>query len=408
MARKKKSSIESLIDSTKKYKTKRGRKKLLGKLIIYSILWVCLLCSLLFSTNIEKNINKTNFSFDSTIATGNYKVHYIDVGQGDSALIQFPDGKNMLIDTGDPSAKNNLVRYIDALQITQIDYFVITHPDSDHVGNAVTIFEQYDIVNVYIPTIYSLYEQENGLCTEDFALKNTKTWSNVVQAIYKEKETTLKSIVYNRPGVEIVAENYRVDFYSPLQDNLGTSDWNAYSPIMMVNIENVKYMFVGDASINDESEFLSHYASDVAVEKFNCDVLKVGHHGSGTSTCSEFLDAVKPKYAVISVGKDNKYGHPTQEVLDRLTKFNSQIMRTDLLGSIVFGEGGNQVVASQSNYNHVDDTYYEWKYFVICGGIVLAIGFIFVIKTSKDEKEAKEEKEKQKASGTKSGKKVGK
>lgn len=389
MARKK-SNLEKILDMPKKCKTKSGRKKLLYKLVIYSILWVCLLCSLIFSTNIERNINKTTFKFDASIANGNYKVHYIDVGQGDSELIQFPDGKNMLIDTGETSARNNLVKYLDALSITTIDYFVLTHPDTDHIGNAVTIFEQYDVINVYIPTIYSTYERDNGLCEKDYRIKETKSWRNVIEAMYKEKETTLKSINYSFDGLKIEAENYSVDFYSPLSTKY--NEWNSYSPIMIANICNVKYMFVGDANFESEEEFLDHYSSEVATNIFDCDVLKVGHHGSETSTSADFLSAVKPEYSIISCGKDNKYKHPRSETLQRLEDVNSTIMRTDLQGSIVFGEGENNIVASQSSYNHIDDTYYEWKYFVICGGVILAIGFVFVIKSGKNEEKAKEKK----------------
>lgn len=399
MARKK-STISKLIGSKSEYKGEKGRKKLIFKLIIYFIFWVALLCSLLFSQDINRQMNKTEFAFSETIAEGDYKVHFIDVGQGDSALIQFPDGKNMLIDTGESDSENNLLRYLDAVGVQTIDYLVLTHTDSDHVGNAVAVLETYDVIDVYIPTVYSIYEEEQGLDTDpDYETKDTKTWSAVVEAIYNEP--TLDNLIrtYGERAVNddntkstepIVSEEYgyRVDFYTPLEEDLN-GDWNAYSPIMMVNIQNVKYLFVGDADENDEEDFLNAYADETTSGLFDCDVLKVGHHGSGSSTSDAFLDVVMPEYAVISCGEGNSYGHPTEEALDRLEAHGAKIMRTDLLGSIVFGDGGTEVVESQSNYNHVDDTYIEWKYFVIVGGVILALCFILVIKNKKEDKKDK-------------------
>lgn len=398
--------LDDLVDMNKKTKTKKGRTKLFVQLIVYSIIWVGLIVSLFYQNVINSKINKTDFNFDNAIASSDYKVHFIDVGQGDCALVQFPDGKNMMIDTGESSSKNNLLRYLDSLEIKQIDYLFLTHPDSDHIGNAVTIFEMYDVVKVYLPPIYSNYDVENGLVdsSKNYVVKKTASWSNVVKAAYKEKETTLKDMIYNEMDDKIVGVDnesletpnviYEVYIYPPALSELGSSDWNAYSPFVLIKIGGTKFMFTGDADKSDEEKFLDSHSSEVGSNFFDCSVMKVGHHGANTSTGEALLSAVKPEYAIISCGKGNKYNHPRPETLEMIKNNSSaEIMRTDLIGSIVFGTGGTEI-KTQSNYNHVNDLYYEWKYFVICGGVVIAIGFVLVIRADKKAKEKENRKKK--------------
>lgn len=393
--------IDELLGIPKKTKTKKGRAKLFVQLVIYSFIWIGLIVSLFYQNVIDKAINKTTFNFDSAIVDSNYKIHFIDVGQGDCALLQLPDGKNMMIDTGVSSSKNNLVRYLDTLEIVQIDYLILTHPDDDHIGNAVTIFEMCDIVNVYLPPIYSNYDVNNNLNTNSlYATKKTSSWSKVVEYAYKEKESTLENLKYNETDSTIKGEKdgnslYTVYIYPPKLSTLDGSDSNAYSPFIMVEIGADKFMFTGDADETDEDAFLDNHAN--ILSDLVCSVLKVGHHGSKTSTGERFLSFVKPEYAVISCGKGNSYGHPTQDALDRLGEISGiTIMRTDLEGSIVFGTGGTKVV-NQSSYNHVSDLYFEWKYFVICGGVLIAIGFVLVIKADKKAKEKEERHSKTKS-----------
>ena len=389
--------LDELLGMPKKLKTKKGRKKVFFQLVLYSILWIGLIVSLFYQNTIDKAMNKTEFNFDSSIVSSDYKVHFIDVGQGDCSLIQFPDGKNMMIDTGESSSKNNLVRYLDALEVTQIDYLILTHPDSDHIGNAVTVFETCDVISVYLPPIYSKYDVDNGLVdsTNGYETKTTASWNNVVKAVYNEKDSNvLKELKYNEEHSEITGTDdssnvlYTIDMYPPKLEDI--EDSNGYSPFIFITIGTDKFMFAGDADTGDEKNFLANNATKVADHFFYCSVLKVGHHGSATSTSTGFLQAVQPEYAVISCGKGNKYGHPTEEALNRLNEIPKiTIKRTDLEGSIVFGTGGTKVV-NQSSYNHVSDIYYEWKYFVICGGVLIAICFVLVIRADKKAQQKEE------------------
>ena len=360
--------------------SEKTKAKTAFKLVIYSILWVALIVSLFFSSNIERQINKTTFQFETAVATGEYKVHFIDVGQGDATLIQLPDNKTMLIDTGDPSAKNALVRYIDALNITTIDYFIATHTDNDHIGNAPTVFSLYEIKTFYAPKCYSNYETKNNkIENKNYKVVTTKIWENTITSAYQEEGLTLKR---NEADEQITGDDYSFVFYGPSE--VKYTDVNDYSPIIIANICGIKYAFTGDASVETEEEFLTNYRSAISSTPsvFDCNILKVGHHGSDTSSSQEFLDVIHPEIAVISVGKDNKYGHPKQSVCSRLEQMSITIRRTDEEGSIVYSSSEDMPV-SQSNFNHISDSYVEWKYIVIVGGIVLAISWFAFFRRNK-------------------------
>lgn len=399
--------IDELLGVPQKVKTKKGRKKLFIQLVAYSLIWIGLICSLFYQSVINRAINKV----DIGVVSGNYKVHFIDVGQGDCSLVQLPDGKNLMIDTGVGAGKSNLVRYLDSLEITQIDYLIITHPDDDHIANSATVFDMCDVLVTYLPPIYSNYDVNNNLVESEngYVTKTSKSWSKTVEYAYKEKSETGNEVIYNLTDSKIVGKDakdnvlYTVYIYPPSltyiktpdkNGNTKEEDWNAYSPFVMVEISGIKYMFAGDADYDDEKNFLNNHSKEANNGFFNCSVLKVGHHGSATSTGESLLNATKPEYAVISCGKGNSYGHPTQTALNMIKNNSSAtIKRTDLEGSIVFGTGDNEI-ACKSNYNYVSDLYFEWKYFVICGGVLIAIGFVFVIKADKKAREKEERRNK--------------
>jgi len=350
------------------------------KLTIYCFLWAGLLFSLFFSPQIESVLNVTEFDFTSEISSGDYLVHFIDVGQGDCILVELPDGKNLVIDSGPSSSEGDLLEYFDTLDIVTIDYFILTHTDSDHIGNAVTIFENFDVLNVFIPKLYSNYDVEQGLNTQDFNVVTTEVWSNVTQAI--NSEDCLLSSTYSFSEERILGEGYSFVFYSPFEDVI--SDVNDYCPIIMLTIQDTKYIFTGDATTSVEEDFLESYPEMVENDFFDCDVLKVAHHGSASSTSIEFLQAIQAEIAVICVGIDNSYSHPRDEVLNRLYDAGCEILRTDTMGSIVMTTSGGAVV-SQTGYNNISDVFIEWENFVLGGGIILVClaGIIFKKRAKK-------------------------
>lgn len=229
----------------------------------------------------------------------NNYVYFIDVGQGDSALIVTKNNKSVLIDTGGKVGSNyslmksNVIPFFKSIGIRKLDYLFITHGDYDHAGYGI------DLVN-------------------NFNVKNRFTNKGKYNSL--EKKLNIKS--FNNSYIKI--DN--VEIYS-LNSKLYNNE-NSDSLVLLVIIDNYKLLFMGDASINTEKDIMNNYdIGDVFI-------LKVGHHGSKTSSSEEFINSVNPKYSIISVGKNNKFGHPNKEVLDNLS--NSKIYRTDIDGSIMF------------------------------------------------------------------------
>lgn len=229
----------------------------------------------------------------------NNYVYFIDVGQGDSALIVTKNNKSILIDTGGKVGSNyslmksNVIPFFKSIGIRKLDYLFITHGDYDHAGYGI------DLVN-------------------NFNVKNRFTNKGKYNSL--EKKLNIKS--FNNSYIKI--DN--VEIYSLNSKHYNNE--NSDSLVLLVIIDNYKLLFMGDASINTEKDIMNNYdIGDVFI-------LKVGHHGSKTSSSEEFINSVNPKYSIISVGKNNKFGHPNKEVLDNLS--NSKIYRTDIDGSIMF------------------------------------------------------------------------
>lgn len=256
---------------------------LIVKKINLKKIFIIYLSFLYFRCNFDKN---------------NY-VYFIDVGQGDSALIVTKNNKSILIDTGGKVGSNyslmksNVIPFFKSIGIRKLDYLFITHGDYDHAGYGI------DLVN-------------------NFNAKNRFTNKGKYNSL--EKKLNIKS--FNNSYIKI--DN--VEIYS-LNSKLYNNE-NSDSLVLLVIIDNYKLLFMGDASINTEKDIMNNYdIGDVFI-------LKVGHHGSKTSSSEEFINNVNPKYSIISVGKNNKFGHPNKEVLDNLS--NSKIYRTDIDGSIMF------------------------------------------------------------------------
>lgn len=234
----------------------------------------------------------------------NSEVSILDVGQGDSSLIRLKN-KNILIDTGGninyDISRNILIPYFKSVGIKKIDYLVLTHGDYDHMGEAINLVENFKVEKV-IFNCGSYNDLENEL----------------IEVLDKKK------IKYYSCIKELNIDNNKLHFLQTKEyDNE-----NENSNVIYTELNGYKFMFMGDAGVGKEKDILEKYN----VSKI--DVLKIGHHGSKTSSDKNFIDEMNPKYSVISVGKNNRYGHPNKEVLNNLD--NSKIYRTDQDGSIMF------------------------------------------------------------------------
>lgn len=290
----------------------------------------------------------------STIVTVNelkdLEIAFLDVGQGDCILICFPDGRTMMIDSGDTSNSNKQViaNALSDRNITRIDYLLATHQDADHIGNLEYVFEHYEIEKFLRPNIsadedYLLGQNTDETVTDILpdsfnagAENGSKTYSRVMLDAYHEDGCVTERFNKDSDFAHkfIYEENeyiYTIDFLTPVADvdDIEYSDANDYSPIILLTYGQTKVLLTGDAETEMEQEFISHYSSNMDV-----DILKVGHHGSETSTSQQLLDLVTPEFAVIQCGNHKTYQHPRQATLDRLYDEDITVYRTDNNGTI--------------------------------------------------------------------------
>lgn len=244
------------------------------------------------------------------------KVHYIDVGQGDSILIQV-NNKNMLIDSGPKSSKTKLLKYLNSLNVKKLDYVIATHPHEDHIGNMADVINNYDVSKFYAPKV----EQ------------TTKTFEKMIEAL-KNKNLKINTIKALDDSIDLGA-NTKVSVFSPISETY--DNLNNYSPIMKVEFGNNSFLFTGDAQSQVEKQVIQKGYD------LKADVLKFGHHGSSSSTSADFFHKVNPSIGVICLGLDNEFGHPHKEILKIIKDNNLTTYRTDIDGNIILVSNGTQI-----------------------------------------------------------------
>lgn len=269
-----------------------------------------LLLLMLFSTSCDTIIKDNN---TANSPSGEFAVHYLDVGQGDSVFLELPNSECMLIDAGENYHCEGIISYIAELGYTKINYLVATHPHADHIGSMAYIVNNFDIGTIYMTKVST----------------NTKTYESLLNAI-KNKGLKIKSAT---AGMNIIdVDNFKIDIIAPVK--IYSDDLNNCSVVMKAVYGNTSFLFTGDA----EKKELDTISDDMSA-----DVLKVGHHGSKTSTTEEFLKEVSPSIAVISCGKDNSYGHPHDSTLQFLNEINCKIYRTDIDQTILITSNGEDI-----------------------------------------------------------------
>ena len=242
--------------------------------------------------------------------------HFIDVGQGDAALIRTPKG-DILIDAGTNSSEDQLKAYLDQLGVTELEYAVFTHPHEDHIGGADMILNTYTVKRVILP------DKEH----------DSKTFERMLDAIEAEH----CEVIMATPDKTFKVGDLTCTILAPI--GTAYTELNNYSVVIRAEYGDTSILFTGDAETHSEEEMLERYRFKGVLD---CDILKVGHHGSDTSSSQAFLDAVTPVHAVISVGEGNTYDHPKQEILSRYEAMKLTIHRTDREGSIVFTTTGGE------------------------------------------------------------------
>ena len=231
----------------------------------------------------------------------NLQVYYIDVGQADSILI-INKGESTLIDAGNNEDGDDVVNFIKSKGITKLDYIIGTHPHEDHIGGLDDVINNIEVNKIYLPNIKT----------------NTKTYQDVLEAI-QNKNKTITSL---KKGDKLKIGDAEAEVMT--DSILDKSNLNLSSNIIRLEFNRTSFLFTGDAETENEK----------TINWPQTDILKVGHHGSTTSTSQNFLEEVQPTYAIISVGKDNDYGHPNEKILKRLQNIGAKIFRTDECGTI--------------------------------------------------------------------------
>jgi competence protein ComEC len=262
-------------------------------------------------SNQSAEVDATSISYDDLqIDSSKFNVLYLYVGQADSAFITIGE-KTMLIDAGNDSDGDYIVQFLTDQGISKIDYLIGTHIDEDHIGGMDEVINAFEIGHLYMP----------------YSTSDKTTYKNVKSAIEK-KGSKIENVK--------IGDNFKLDSVAckvMSVDNTEKESSNDSSIVMQLTYKNNKFLFMGDLSETGESK----------INWEDVDVLKVGHHGSNSSSSESFLKQVKPEYSVISDGVDNKYGHPGESTLKRLNNIGTAIFRTDTQGTIWITSDGDNI-----------------------------------------------------------------
>ena len=251
------------------------------------------------------------------VAEGEMFVDFVDVGQGDCTLIRSADAV-ILVDAGEAGTADTVVSYLKEKGIKNIDCCIATHPHSDHIGALYRIFEEFSVDTVLLPDI------------PDELIPTTSTYEKFLDGL-----ENVKNIIPAGAGDNFYFGSLNLDILGPVKEY---DDLNQMSLVSKVSFGNTSVMLTGDAETPAETDMLKKRNVD-----YSADILKVGHHGSKTSTSEKWLKAVHPQFAVVSCGLDNDYGHPHKNIINRLENFGVEYYRTDLEGHILFKSDGNEI-----------------------------------------------------------------
>lgn len=241
------------------------------------------------------------------------KVHYLDVGQGDSIFIELPNNETMLIDAAESYQSENIINYLKNLNYQKIDYVIGTHPHTDHIGGLKDIINTFEIGKIYMPKVVS----------------TTKTYERLLMAI-KDKNLKINTA---KAGISIIdTDTLKINILAPNSETY--TELNNYSVVTKITYGTTKFLFMGDAEKLSENEIK---------EDVTADVIKIGHHGSNTSSSINFIKKVNAKYGIISVGLNNKYNLPKEETITNWENSGTKIYLTSINGTIRASSDGTNI-----------------------------------------------------------------
>lgn len=319
-----------------------------NKIIIFLILMLVASLTYLFADKISNNLKNFLIDHFSIIECNNrMMVHFISVGQGDAIAVNLPNDEILVIDTGPKSTAVTFTNYIKDKVLNNrrdriIDYLILTHADADHIGGALRLLNEFQVKNIYVPFLES----------------TSSTYLELINFIKNGDYNLITAL-----SDDLVSNEYGVQIFGPFE----ASDANDTCPIIRLEYLNVSFLFTGDISTEIEDLLLLEYYNEI-----DSDIIKIAHHGSKYSSSLEFLQAVSPKYAVISCG-NNSYGHPTYIVLNNITEVDATTMRTDIAGNILFS------VREENNFDLLTGEYnitgfiIDYRFFILVFDLIMLV-----------------------------------
>lgn len=267
----------------------------------------------LFNQNNNQNQNDYINTYNDLL-----KVHYLDVGQGDSIFIELPNNETMLIDAAESYQSEKIINYLKNLNYQKIDYVIGTHPHTDHIGGLKDIINTFEIGKIYMPK----------------AVSTTRTYESLLMTI-KEKNLKINTA---KAGTSIIdTDTLKINILAPNSETY--TEINNYSAVTKITYGTTKFLFMGDAEKLSENEIK---------ENVTADVIKIGHHGSNTSSSIDFIKKVNAKYGIISVGLNNKYNLPKEETITNWKNSGTKIYLTSINGTITaISDGTNIKIESE-------------------------------------------------------------
>lgn len=302
---------------------KRGKKP--NKKIVYLVVILVLGIVSAIGGNFDKIIDdEPVYDVESNLSESGFKAHFIDVGQGDCTLIEC-GGKFMLIDAGENGHETDVLNYLRSTNVEKLDYVIATHQHSDHIGGLPEVLEEFETETIIMPKLTQAQTPTNS---------TYKAFLNAVKASGAQ-------VISAKVGSVYYLADAKFEILGPVSDDC--DGLNSMSAVTKITYGETSFLVTGDAEKDEETEIVENGA------ELDCDVLKVGHHGSKTSSCEAFLNEVTPKICIISCGKDNDYGHPHNVTVERLKKYTDEIYRTDICGNIVVSSNGTSISVDYEN-----------------------------------------------------------
>lgn len=282
----------------------------MGMFIKTLVVLICIILSITACSNIQKS--------------NDLVVHFIDVGQADSILVQGPS-VNILIDAGNNEDGNQVISYLKHARVQKLDYVIGTHPHEDHIGGMDQVTHSFTIGTIIMPkTTHTTHAYNDVL--DAIAAKGLKIQTAVPGTVYQSGDVWMTILAPNKATYK---------------------DLNNTSVVVKINYKKTAFIFQGDAEMESEKEILAE-GYDITAN-----IIKLGHHGSSSSTSKEYLHKVNPQYAVISVGRNNDYKHPNDSTMRLLKEEGIPVFRTDEGGTIVFTSNGNSISCNKQPGSYI-------------------------------------------------------